>query len=136
MLRRREEQNARLERENRRLRCKLGLDEPEDDPEPDPPSPPLSDQPVDASPSKSPSGKSMSKPCKPHRRGGRRVPPRHLPEDQEHHEVCACGACGGKVWRKDVETSRHYTVVRAYVRCRVVQRKRVACVYCGTYTTA
>ena len=136
MLRRREEQNARLERENRRLRRKLGLDEPEDDPEPDPPSPPLSDQPVDASPSKSPSGKSMSKPCKPHRRGGRRVPPRHLPEDQEHHEVCACGACGGKVWRKDVETSRHYTVVKAYVRCQVVERERVVCVDCGTYTTA
>jgi transposase len=138
MLRRREEQNARLERENRRLRRELGLDEPEPDPEPDPssPSPPPSDPPARASSSKSPGGKSPSKKRKPRRRGGRRPPPSHLPEDLEHHPVCACGACGGKVWRKDVETSRHYTAVKTHVRCRVIERERVVCVGCGAYTTA
>ena len=100
MLRRREEQIARLGRENRRLRRRLGLDEPDLDPEPDPssPSPPPSDPPAGASSSKSPGGKSPSKKRKPRRRGGRRPPPSHLPEDLEHHEVCACGERASTPW--------------------------------------
>ena len=132
MLRRRETQLKRSEREVRKLRKKLGLPDPDDDPEPEPsqatqPTPP-SDRPLSSTPT--------DKKTRPRSRGGRRPPPEHLVEDVEHHEVCACGQCGGAVWRKDVETTRIYTAVQAHVRCRVIERERVVCTACGTTTTA
>jgi transposase len=154
MLRRREEQLKRSEREVRKLRRKLGLDDP--DPEPDAqPVPEAEDTPSTTSPNEtspsadpgpkakaSPKGEpdadaSSSKPRpRPRSRGGRRPPPEHLPSDVEHHEVCACGHCGGRTIRRDVLTTRLYTVIPSYVRCRVITRNRDICVDCGKPTTA
>jgi transposase len=133
MLRRREDQLKRAEREVRKLRQKLGLPDPDDDPDPEPsqatpPPSPSSGSPTASTP--------PEKKPRPRSRGGRRPPPKHLVEDVDHHGVCACGQCGGKVWRKDVETTRMYTVVQAHVRCRVIERERVVCTACGTTTTA
>lgn len=131
MLRRRETQNKCLERENRRLRSKLGLPELDPEPEPDPP-PSKAPVPSGSESSSKPAGKKPRK----RSRGGRRPPPDHLPENRERHEVCACGHCGGHVWRKDIETTRIYTAVQSYIRCRVIERERVVCTDCGSCTTA
>ena len=40
------------------------------------------------------------------------------------------------MWQKETLRSRHYDVVQAYIRCRVIERERVACVSCGAFTTA
>ena len=137
MLRRRESQLKRAEQENRKLRRNLGLPDPDDDPEPEPtqapkPPPPPSEGASGDPPPSTPADKKK----RPRSRGGRRPPPEHLTEDVEHHPVYACGECGGKVWRKDVETTRMYTMVQAHVRCRVIERERVVCTECGTTTTA
>jgi hypothetical protein len=138
MLRRREDQLKRAEREVRKLRRKLGLPDPDDDPDPEPmkaarpPSPPSDTAPAGPALASSPTEKKK----RPRSRGGRRPPPAHLPEEPEQHAVCACGKCGGKVWRKDVETTRMYTVVQAHVRTRVIERERVVCTDCGATTTA
>jgi len=137
MLRRREDQLKRAEREVRKLRQKLGLPDPDDDPDPEPSqaAPPPSPS-SDSSSSNPTASTPPEKKPRPRSRGGRRPPPKHLVEDVEHHGVCGCGQCGGKVWRKDVETTRMYTVVQAHVRCRVIERERVVCTACGTTTTA
>ncbi|RMH19562.1 MAG: hypothetical protein D6701_04840, partial [Gemmatimonadetes bacterium] len=138
MLKRREAQLKRAEREVRKLRRKLGLPDPDDDPEPTRAAPPPASPPSRASngeaSSTSPDEKKKKK--KPRTGGGRRPPPPHLTEDVEQHGVCACGACGGTVWRKDTQTTRVYTKVKAHVRCRVIERERVVCTACGTFTTA
>jgi transposase len=133
MLRRRETQLKRAERENRTLRKKLGLPDPDDDPEPTQATTPPPSRASRGEPSSTPPDK---KKTKPRTRGGRRPPPPHLSEEVEQVAVCACGACGGEVWRKDVQTTRLYTKVQAHVRCRVIQRERVVCTACGTFTTA
>jgi hypothetical protein len=132
MLRRRETQLKNAQREVRKLRRQLGLPDPDDKPEPpDTPPPPRG-----STPDSPPTPSKPAKKPRPRSRGGRRPPPAHLPEDVERHEVCACGECGGKVWRKGVETTRVYTVVQAHVRCRTIERERVVCTACGTNTTA
>ena len=97
----------------------------------------------DASASSGPegSGEHASAPDKkprPRSRGGRRPPPDHLPEDDERHDVCACGYCGGRVFKRDVLETRVYTVVPSYVRCRHIKRERVICAdpSCNQPTTA
>jgi hypothetical protein len=77
-----------------------------------------------------------AKKARPRSRGGRRGPPEHLPRDHERHEVCACGACGGRVLQRDVLKTPVYTVVPSYVRCRLIERERVVCADCGAPTTA
>ena len=149
MLRRREAQLRRAEAENRKLRRKLGLDDP--DPDPDPVAGPVPNDETpedpepggDASASSGPegSGEHASAPDKkprPRSRGGRRPPPDHLPEDDERHVVCACGYCGGRVFKRDVLETRVYTVVPSYVRCRHIKRERVICAdpSCNQPTTA
>lgn len=149
MLRRRESQLKRAEREVRKLRKKLGLDpEPEPDPEP-PPAPPSSPtSPADEAsggPSSEvgdasdapPTGRKKRKDRKPRSSAGRRPPPEHLPSDEESHTVCACAQCGAAdLWKKDVRTTRKYDVVPSYVRTRVIHRERVICAGCGSATTA
>ncbi|HCH62428.1 MAG TPA: IS66 family transposase [Deltaproteobacteria bacterium] len=154
MLRRREDQLTKAERENRRLRKKLGLDDP--DPEPD--AAPIPDEQraddggSDEPPPSGSSGDSRAlagdapdetdetdettagtrKP----RRGGRRRPPVHLPADEERHTVCACSRCGGSVTKRDVLKTEVYTAVQSYVRRRVIERERVVCATCDEPTTA
>lgn len=161
MLRRREAQLKRLERENRKLRRQLGLD-PDPEPEPDAMAVPDDDEPSeetdpelsvewpdgsddDASASSSEvsevtaSTDSIPTPrSRPRSRGGRRPPPAHLPTVLEMHEVCACGACGGRVFKRDVLEVDVYSVVPTYVRCRRIRRQRVICAEpdCGMPTTA
>lgn len=158
MFRRLEAQLAKLLAENRKLRRKLGLDDP--DPEPQA-APVLSgDGPVvdpgneggapkGAASPKLPGrgGKTRSEadspepgdaPPRPRRVGGRRAPPEHLPADHEHHGVCACSSCGGRVLKRDVEQTVVYTVVHSYVKRRIIRRDRVSCAdpRCGAATTA
>lgn len=157
MLRRRETQLDRLERENRELREALGLD-----PDPDPadaldPSLPqvLSSDDLAADLGVTPgtvcSGTSrgcVEKPAvdpsarcetgseaqalpvkkpRPRSRGGRRPPPTHLHADPERHAVGACEACGGRVLHRDVLVTPVYTMVKSYVRVRRIERERVLC---------
>ncbi|HHH30271.1 MAG TPA: IS66 family transposase [Polyangiaceae bacterium] len=151
MLRRREAQLKRVEGENRRLRRRLGLDDP--DPEPTAEPVPINDSEAesDEASTRSGSGSKASSeaetrpPAEPPARkprprsyGGRRPPPAHLPTDTERHEVCACQHCGGRVCKRDVLTTRVYTVVPSYVRCRSIERERVVCAdpTCNRPTTA
>ena len=151
MLRRRDAQLKRAEAENRKLRRKLGLD----DPDPEPTSEPVSDkssaksedEAATAAPpsAKGPDTKDLAadprpqpespKP-RPRSRGGRRPPPEHLPQEIERHKVCTCGNCGGRVTKRDVLTTRVYTVVPTHVRARTIERERVICADCGAPTTA
>ena len=156
MLRRRETQLKASERENRKLRRMLGLDDP--DPEPD--ASPLPGDP-DAEGSADPEeagpgggskttkasaeadddGDELAVPAKkprPRSSGGRRPPPPHLPTEVESHEVCACGLCGAGVLKRDVLTSRMYTIIAEHVRCREIRRERVLCTNpeCNNPTTA
>lgn len=73
---------------------------------------------------------------RPRSRGGRRPPPEDLVSDVEHHPVCACAHCGGTVTKRDLLTTRLYTVVPSYVRARTVRRERNLCADCGQPTTA
>lgn len=151
MLRRREAQLKKAERENRKLRRLLGLDDPDPEPdaalvpsEVDDEAPPdigtASGSDDDAKASAEPGGDDdvTEKPDKPKRSGGRNAPPKHLPSDEEHHEVSGCGQCGGRVLKRDVLEKSVYTVVPSYVRRRVIRRERVVCAdpACGQATTA
>ena len=158
MLRRREQQLAKSEAENRKLRRKLGLDDPEPEPEaaavPEAPEAPGSDSVTDdptPDPAPAPargrtrtrseadgSGAVDSEAASPRRVGGRRPPPAHLPADREHHRVCACPRCGGRVLQRDVEETTVYTAVATHVRRRIIRRDRVVCAdpRCGLATTA
>ena len=156
MLRRRETQLAKAEAEVRKLRRKLGLDDPE--PEPDAAEVPDEDESAeedtdastDAAPTpsapRSPKSKTRAEadnsseepaPRKP-RVGGRRAPPAHIPADHEHYGVCACSRCGGRVLKRDVEQTAVYSAVRSYVRQRIIRRDRVVCAdpQCHAATTA
>ena len=138
MLRRREDQLKRSEREVRKLRRALGLDDPDPDAALPVPTPTTSDPPA----AEAEDGSTLDPPSKKKRRrrsrGGRRPPPDHLPADHERHDVCACGHCGGRVFKRDVLTTSVYTVVPSYVRRRVIQRERVLCAdpACNRPTTA
>lgn len=147
MLRRREAQLKRAEAENRRLRKKLGLDDP--DPEPDAAPIPEEghDEVTDDSLDRSDNGGSKAEvardqdppgPKRRRRSGGRRPPPSHLPTDVETHEVCECGHCGARTLKRDVLTTRIYSTVLAHVRCREIKRERVLCTNpeCNQATTA
>lgn len=163
MLRRREAQLKRAEAEIRKLRRKLGLDDPDPDPEPEPPAgrstrsrpsdarAPEPAQPVSGSKlpgsSSSASGDAdetvtgvaeragdapppppdLGKKPRPRTRGGRRIPPTHLDADTEYHEACACGRCGGRVFKRDVLETVVYSVVETFVRRRIIRRERVIC---------
>lgn len=78
------------------------------------------------------------KKSRPRSSGGRRPPPDHLPAETEHHAVCACAECGGRVFKRDVLETSVYTVVPAYVRRRLIRRERVICAdpACNVPTTA
>ncbi len=144
MLRRREAQLKRAQAENRKLRRKLGIGDPDDDPEPDPVGGLSSGSSESSgaepnSSSGSGGGEPSTRPKRKRRgrsQGGRRAPPEHLPADTEHHRVCACGHCGGRVLKKDVQTSIHYDVVPSYIRRRIIHRERVVCAECNRPTTA
>lgn len=164
MLRRREAQLKRAERENRKLRRLLGLDDPDPEPDaapvPEPSEPEGDDAPepdadanaddndAKACSDEGPEDESDAadderdaaapKPDRKKRRGGRRAPPKHLPVVEEHHPVSACGQCGGRVLKRDVLEKSVYTVVPSYVRRRVIRRERVLCAdpTCGQATTA
>jgi transposase/uncharacterized coiled-coil protein SlyX len=143
MLRRREQQLAKSERENRKLRRKLGLDDPDPDPGaaliPDD-TPDTGDAIGDRAPELAPlparggRGKPRAEAeaadgatPRPRRVGGRQAPPAHLPADREHHGVCACPRCGGRVLQRDVEETQVFTAVATHVRRRVIRRDRVVC---------
>jgi transposase len=157
MLRRREAQLARAEREVRRLRRNLGLDDPDPEPHPDPvaeavPGEGEATASVAAAatePDQKPqggtetentaTGGALAEPKpRPRSRGGRRPPPDHLPADTEKHEVCACAECGGRVFKRDVLITSVYTVVPTYVRRRLIRRERAICAdpECNVATTA
>lgn len=154
MLRRREQQLAKAEAEVRKLRRKLGLDDP--DPEPDAAEvPDDTPEPADTcgeqvpAPAPSPPRGGRAKPRaqadggeeaapRPRRVGGRRAPPAHLPADRERHSVCACPSCGGRVLQRDVEETTVFTAVTTHVRRRIIRRDRVVCAdpRCRVTTTA
>jgi hypothetical protein len=170
VVRRRESQLKKAERENRKLRRKLGLDEPDPDPpaEEPPPEPPPSEPPPSepGSPSsgepaataprnttttcteedppappakpRTPAREEPDPKKRPRSRGGRRVPPTHVPADKERHAVCACRHCGGRVFKRDVLSTTVYTAVSSHVRRRVIERERVICANadCNEPTTA
>ena len=166
MLRRREAQLAKSERENRKLRRQLGLDDP--DPAPQAMTQPEDEETQEGGGDEGPDdssfpqgGQALTESCptalkeqvdeadrdaptdasegprKP-RRGGRRPPPDHLPADTEHHEVCACAHCGSRVFKRDIIESAVYTAVPSYVRRRIIRRERTLCAEpsCGLPTTA
>lgn len=139
MLRRREAQLKRVEAENRKLRRKLGLDDP--DPEPtaapepaddassdddDTPPDDAGDRPATSASRPTDTSDSTSK-ARPRARGGRRAPPEHLPAEIERHDVGACAHCGGRAFKRDVLTTSVYTVVPSHVRRRIIHRERVIC---------
>ncbi len=155
MLQRREAQLKATQRENRKLRRQLGLDEP--DPEPQAAEVPDASEPGEPvgdgtsggtggdrdaqAEGKGGEGAGPAKPeasVKRKRKGGRRAPPKHLPETEEVHEVEACACCGGRVYKRDRLTSRVYSVVQTHVRCRTIVRERVLCAEpsCGMASTA
>jgi transposase len=151
MLRRREAQLKRAQTEIRKLRRKLGLD---DEPDPDdalevppvadpaPPAPaggdPTTTSGTRGSAEPSPEGLTPPPPKpRPRSRGGRRPPPTHLPEETEHHPVCACRHCGGKrLLKRGVLEVRKYDVIESYVRVRKIRRDYVECADCAGKTAA
>jgi len=156
MLRRREAELKRTKAQVRRLERELAKAKGEEPPEPPEPTaapiPDPSDDNVDdgatddhgqPSPSTTESsakanGAPPESPKKPRRRGGRRPPPDHLPSDVEHHAVCDCVHCGARTLKRDVLTTRIYSVVPEHVRCREIRRERVLCTNpsCNRPTTA
>lgn len=146
MLRRREAELKRSKAENRRLQRELAKAKGEDPPEPPEPAAPVPKNVVvdEASsgteqPTRTTKGtKAMASPNRPRRRGGRRPPPQHLPTDVETYEVCDCANCGARTLKRDVLTTRIYSVVPEHVRCREIRRERVLCTNpaCNQATTA
>ncbi|MFT4627985.1 MAG: hypothetical protein ACI8PZ_006679 [Myxococcota bacterium] len=154
MLRRREAQLARAEREIRRLRKKYG-----EDPEPDPPpaSEPAEsaadEQGADSERTESPAdsgdgpthegasaptaeGSSTPK-SRPRSHGGRTPPPDHVDSTDELHTLCACGHCGGtNIQQKDIRSSSKIDVRPFLIDVRNIHRVRYRCSDCGTLTTA
>lgn len=151
MLRRREAQLKKAEREARKYRRALGLDDPDPDPDPEPDAAPVpSDDDIDVDsdevddadfddggPKASTAEASEATP-RPRRSSGRRPPPDHLPIDVEHHAVCACEMCGSHVLKRDVLVKKVYSVVPTHLRVREIRRERVLCTNpsCGQATTA
>lgn len=150
MLRRREDQLKRAERENRKLRKLLGLDpEPESEPEPEPK--PLAEDgeaspdPTEGGSDDAPSNETDSneeganpkpKP-RPRTRGGRTALPTHLGSTDELHEACACAHCGGtNLEQKDLRASSKLDVQPFFVQIRNLDRARYRCGDCGKATTA
>ena len=146
MLRRRESQLKNMERENRKYRRALGLD----DPEPEPDAAPIpteddgdadTDEVDDDSDDGGPRASTDEPPDatpQPRRSGGRRPPPDHLPTAVERHAVCACEACGSRVLKREVLVKKVYSVVPTHLRVREIRRERVLCTNpsCGQSTTA
>lgn len=153
MLRRRETELKRSEREVRRLRKRLGLDP---DPEPDAaPVPALESAPEDEQAPSSeagrgsdgaPSGETgpdsaetmLPKPKpRPRSRGGRTPPADHLDATHEVHTACACAHCGGtNLEKKDLRTSAKLDVQPFFINIRNIDRTRYRCGDCGKPTTA
>ncbi len=150
MLRRRDAQLKRAEGEVRKLRRKLGLDDPDPEstsaPAPDESSAKSEDEASTAmrpsddgsetEGSTDPTQEPGTPKPRPRSHGGRRPPPEHLPHEIERHKVCVCGKCGGRVTKRDVLTTTVYTVVPTHVRGRTIVRERVICAVCGEPTTA
>ena len=167
MLRRREQQLAKAEREIRKLRRRFGLDDP--DPEPDAKPAPSDDaddggdgghdegiaqddvSSEDDGDAQATAGgddvateddEADGDQAEPGRRkkrvGGRGAVPKHLPTEEEHHEVCVCPSCGGGVLKRDVLETSVFSVVPTHVRRRVIRRERRVCAdpACGKPTTA
>ena len=157
MLRRREAQLAKSEREVRKLRRQLGLDDP--DPEPD--AAPLPEEETEdasvtteddsgmedngdagASPTEGRVSGDIDtgdkKTPRKKRTGGRRSPAAHVPANHERYDVCQCSHCGGAVFKRDVLRSAVYTAVQSYIRQRIIRRERTVCANpdCGKPTTA
>lgn len=152
ILRRREAQLQRANAEVRKLRRKLGLDDPEPDPAeaPAPESPYIDDDAArggdaadatedgaSGSSNEAPLPEGSTEP-KPGVGGGRRPPPEHLPTDVEHHGVCTCSHddCEGRVLKKHVFETSVYSAVTSYVRRRLIRREGVICADCLRPTTA
>ncbi|MEZ4320834.1 MAG: IS66 family transposase [Myxococcota bacterium] len=150
MLRRRETELKRAERENRKLRKKLGLD-PDPDPEPDeapPPEADVSDEGPASSEASEPSssGGAPSNEARqdrngttprPRSKGGRTLLPGHLDTTSETHTACACAHCGSaNLEKKDLRSSSKLDVQPFFVNIRTIERARYRCGDCGKPTTA
>jgi transposase len=143
MMRRQTTTVQRLERENRKLRRLLGLDDP-DDPEPSEETANVDEasgkgeasgdtDPSDTDPTEKPvTGRARNGGGG----GGRRPPPAHLPGSTERHGVEACCECGGPTVQRDLLSVVIYSVVKTYIRRRVIYRERCRCKTCAAYTTA
>lgn len=152
MLKRRETQAKRLERENRKLRQLLGLDDPEPDAAPVPPTPDGTSDDGDSD-SENQGGEeqnasssdltrrheadSTSSP-KPKRQGGRQRVPPHVPASDERYSADCCSHCKGRVFKREVLTSTVFSAVASHIRARNIHRERVVCATagCGKPTTA
>jgi len=152
MLRRRETQLKRSEREHRRLRKLLGMDDPE--PEPDAEPVPPDDEPTSESEAEGGSTtEEASKPAtekastdaaatterkkRPRSGGGRTPPPAHLPATDELLTACACAHCGStNLEKKDLRTSEKLDVRPFFIHLRKIHRARYRCGDCGKPTTA
>jgi len=151
MLRRRESQVQRLEREVRRLRRLLGWD-PEPEPESESAPPPNEDPDPEADETNSDgddSGaassnsseenerKKKKKKKRPRSRGGRTPAPSHLPSTDELHTACACAHCGSsKLEKRDLQSSEKLDVQPFFIHVRKIHRARYRCGDCGKPTTA
>jgi len=155
MLRRRETQLKQAERQIRKLRKLLGMDEPE--PEPDvEPVPPDAEPDATTEPSTT-KGESTtegeSKPAdekassdavgtsekkkRPRSKGGRTPVPHHLPATDELVTACACAHCGSdNLEKKDLRTSEKLDVQPFFLNVRKIHRTRYRCGDCGQPTTA
>lgn len=145
MLRRRETQLKRAEREVRKLRKLLGMDDP--DPEPDAePVPPAAvdadaDVPPKGTPATEPKVSNESTPTekkkRPRTKGGRTPAPAHLPATDEVHTACACAHCGSaNLEKKDLRGSAKLDIRPFFVHVRKIERTRYRCGDCGKPSVA
>ena len=151
MLRRRETELKRSQREIRKLRKRLGLDP---DPKPDAAPIPESDAeedpeptPAEGNPTESDDGSATAegrdgdgateRKSRPRSHGGRTKPPGHLDATHEVHTACACAHCGGmNLEKKDLRSSSKLDVQPFFITVRNIDRARYRCGDCGKPTTA
>jgi transposase len=156
MLRRRETQLKQAERQIRKLRKLLGMDDPEPDAEPVPPgaepAPEAETATTGARTTESEStteGESTpaqastdtaatsEKKKRPRSKGGRTPAPAHLPSTDELLTACACAHCGSdNLEKKDLRTSEKLDVRPFFLHVRKLHRTRYRCGDCGESTTA